>query len=130
LADQTKPEQLIGLTLPQTKPSEKVTITYKVSEEIQSQKSAIKAIPPENRVSDPFRENDPRLIVYEPKRPLLSSLPEQGENATKKWIISQLTDAMMPNENKSSHMKKNNPAYPCQTNAAASAAAPPATIPQ
>ena len=51
-----------------------------------------------------FRENDPRLIVYEPKRPLLQSLPKQEDNATLQWIISKLFHAMMSNESESSQI--------------------------
>ena len=51
-----------------------------------------------------FRENDPRLIVYEPKRPLLQSLPKQEDNATSQWIITQLFHAMMPNKSESNQI--------------------------
>ena len=45
--DCTKPVQLIDVILPQ-KPTEKVTITYEMDEEIQSQKSAIFSLQPQN----------------------------------------------------------------------------------
>ena len=103
LIDRTKPVQLIDTTPLQTKPSEKVTISYIVSEQIQDRKSAIDSIPAKNRVGPTFRENDPRLIVYEPKRPPLEPLPRQTDNATKQWIILKLLHAMTPNKNEDTY---------------------------
>ena len=104
LIDQTKPVQLIDLTSQQQNPSEKVIIVYQASEEIQSRKSAIDSLSLTNCVGPEFRENDPRLIVYEPKRSLLQFLPKQEDNATLQWIISKLFHAMMSNESESSQI--------------------------
>ena len=70
IVDNTKPVQLIDLTMPQTKPSENKT-TYEVSENIQNCQSAIHSLSITQQVSPLFRKNDPRLIVYEPKCPLI-----------------------------------------------------------
>jgi len=108
LIDCTKPVQHIDITPLQINPSQTVTITYEVSEEVQSRKSALESILPENQVGPTIRENDPRLIVYEPKRPQLPPLPKQEEFATKYWIISQLSHAMMPNKSKNNHTISSN----------------------
>jgi len=108
LIDRTKPVQLIDITPLQINSSQKVTITYEVSKEIQSRKSALESILPKNQVGPTFRKNGPRLIVYKPKRPQLPPLPKQEEFATKYWIISQLSHAMMPNKSKNNHTISSN----------------------
>jgi len=57
---------------------------------------------------NPLYLNDPRLIVYKPKRPQLPPLPKQKEFATKYWIISQLSHVMMPNKSKNNHTISSN----------------------
>ena len=79
--------------MPQTKPSENKT-TYEVSENIQNCQSAIHSLSITQQVSPLFQENNPRLIVYEPKCPLIRPLEDQSKDATKEWIIFQLTQAM------------------------------------
>ena len=80
--------------MPQTKASEKITITYEVSENIQNHQSAINSLSITQQVSPLFHKNDPKLIVYEPKHPLIKALEDQSKDATKEWIIFQLTQAM------------------------------------
>jgi len=83
-----------------TTASKKFTITYTVSTHIQSRQTAINEIPPEQQITYPFRQRDPRLIVYEPARPEIDPLPPQEGNASsKEWITNQLVTAMMGNSN-------------------------------
>jgi hypothetical protein len=67
LIDKTKAIQLIDITKPPSKPSEKVVIDYIATDEIQPRHIAEKSIPPQNRIGPMFPEVDPRLIVYQPK---------------------------------------------------------------
>jgi hypothetical protein len=94
LIDRTKPVQLIDCTLPKATPSEKIEIQYTINTKMQDRQDAINSLPPEQQVGPEFKEIDPRLIVYEPKRPAIDILPEQDEDSTKEWIIEELIDAM------------------------------------
>ena len=80
--------------MPQTKPSENITITYEVSETTQNHQSAISTLSTTQQVSPLYCKNDPRLIVYEPKHPLTKPLQDQSKDATKEWIIFKFTQAM------------------------------------
>lgn len=84
----TKPIHLLGLMKPQAMTSEKVTISCEVSDKLQNHQSAIDFLPMTQHETL-FRNNDPRLIAYEPKHSMILLLPEQRENATKFWIICQ-----------------------------------------
>jgi len=64
LMDKSKPLQIIDLTKPQAMTSEKVTISYEVSDKIQNRQSAIDDLPMTQQVGPLFRNNDPRSIVY------------------------------------------------------------------
>jgi hypothetical protein len=95
LVNETKPVQLIDLTPAVSKPSEKVTIKYEVREtDFQSHKEAISSILPQHQVSPLFRENDPRLIVYEPERPPIKPLPALTAKSTKTSVIKEIMAAM------------------------------------
>ncbi len=47
-----------------------------------------------NTTSWSLAKNDPRLIVNEPKHPMTKPLEDQRKDATKEWIIFQLTQAI------------------------------------
>ncbi len=73
IVDKTKPVQLLHLTMPQTMPSENITNTYDAKENIQNCQSAINSLPITQQVHPLFCKNDPRLIVYEPKHPMIKA---------------------------------------------------------
>ena len=82
LIDKTKPIQLIDLTTPQVMASEKVTISYEVTDKLQNLQSAIDALPMTQQVGPLFCNIDPRLNVNDSKCPMTLPFPHQTENAT------------------------------------------------
>jgi hypothetical protein len=96
IVEQTMPVQLVDTTQPPKKHTEKITINYQVRHysEIQTRMEAIQNLPPRLQVGPLFRQNDQRLIVYEPKRPALTPLPELQEDSNKKWVLANLMAAM------------------------------------
>ena len=68
----------------------KMEISYIVNRgsDIRTRKEALDSLDPKDKL-DPLQSMDPRMIVWETKRPNLDPLPELKEpNATKQWIIS------------------------------------------
>jgi hypothetical protein len=61
-----------------------------VAFDIESRSKALQQLPSKFKVGPLFRERDPRLIVFELKRPSLIPLPELTEQSDKNWIIFQL----------------------------------------
>ncbi len=57
---------------------------FEVSENTQNHQSSINSHSITQQVSPLFHKNDPRLIVYEPKHPLIKPLEDQNKDATKR----------------------------------------------
>ncbi|KAL7549323.1 hypothetical protein ACHAWF_017111 [Thalassiosira exigua] len=101
LAESTRPVQLKDVT-PETE--EKISnIEFEViydRDEMETREEAIENLHDKDRLT-PMKERyaDPRLIVWELKRPQLEKLPSCEEDSTKKWFLDQLEAALTDQSN-------------------------------